>query len=190
MKQYFWVLIMGMVLLGGCGAYAQGWTAEETLENHLRKEGIGGVHIVSSRPVAGGVVLVYTAIKPGIRQPALFSQIVWQDGATWYTDQCCYYAGGPLLGIHDHSPPLFEYNFDMEVLKEVVIGRTLSPDITRVEATFPDGTVIHDQVHNGIFVLRGPDKVVGICEIRVYTAQDVVLGVEKPSGHELHCPKP
>ena len=176
MRKYLVILVCLMLVLGGCGYYSSGNTAEQALHNHLVKQNIqGAISIVSSRPITDGVIILYTKPLNPNNQAALFAQIVWQDKAIWYTNKCCDNTGSSLFKLENNSDPLVAYNAWLRGRRHILIGRILSPKVAFVEATFSDSTVMQDTVKDDAFAIVGPDNAINICEIRLYDGKGSIL---------------
>ena len=176
MIKYYLIIVCLILILGGCGYYSSGNTAEQALHNHLVKQNEqSSINIISSRSINNGAIILYTKSSPLDNQAALFFQIVWQDKATWYTDQCCDGGGSTLSKMYDGSDVLVTYNSELRGRRHIVTGRTVNLKVAFVEARFSDGTVIRDTVKDDVFAIVGPDDAINICEIRVYNKEALVL---------------
>jgi hypothetical protein len=80
-----------------------------------------------------------------------------------------------------------EFNFRHTSEVSVLIGRTLTPEIVAVEATFDAGQTVRDRVDKGVFALAAEDAF-NVCEMRLLDTKGSVIGRTQLMGRIVDEP--
>ncbi len=178
----FTVYAFLLLTLAGCGALLGAPTPEQAVresETRIHPEIAASLQILGRRSWARGVVVLYSYVQPARDEmPAMqmFGHSLVERTAlgTWQT-----HGGG--AGGSSAPPPKEDWvdfgrgsGSNDQNSYSLIFGRTLSPEVKAVEASFDDGQTLRDTTLDGFFVLITP-KLVQACEMRVLGADDQVL---------------